>query len=48
MGPRQLLSWYFTVVNSLILQDLGMESYGLPKPDVLMRMIAGPSISAQR
>jgi AcrR family transcriptional regulator len=46
--PRQLLSWYFTVVNSLILQDLGTESYGLPEPDMLMRMLAGPSVQAQR
>jgi hypothetical protein len=45
--PRQMLSWYFTVVNSLILQGLGTEEYGLPKPDVLMRMLAGPSVSGQ-
>ena len=46
--PRQLLTWYFTVVNSVILQDLGTEKYGLPDPDMLMRMLAGPSMSAQR
>lgn len=45
--PRQLLSWYFTVVNSLLLQELGTETYGLPKPDMLMRMLAGPSVGAQ-
>jgi len=45
--PRRLLSWYFTVVNSLILQDQGTETYGLPQPDMLMRMLAGPAIGAQ-
>ena len=44
--PRQLLTWYFTVVNSLILQDLGTETHGLPTPDMLMRMLAGPAIRA--
>ncbi|TDF94692.1 TetR/AcrR family transcriptional regulator [Paenibacillus piri] len=38
--PRQLLSWYFSVVNSLILQELGTEEYGMPSADVLMRILA--------
>ncbi|WP_238590797.1 TetR/AcrR family transcriptional regulator [Paenibacillus beijingensis] len=38
--PRELLSWYFTVVNSLIMQELGIEKYGLPDTDVLMRILS--------
>jgi AcrR family transcriptional regulator len=45
--PRQTLAWYFTVVNSLILQDPGAGAHGLPSPDMLMRMLAGPAISAR-
>ncbi|AGA58963.1 transcriptional regulator [Thermobacillus composti KWC4] len=41
--PRQLLAWYFTVINSLILQDPGKDAHGLPPADMLMRMLAGPS-----
>lgn len=37
--PRQLLSWYLSVVNSLILQEQGDEEYGFPDVDVLMRML---------
>lgn len=38
--PRELLSWYFTVIHSLLMQELGTEEYGLPSPDVLMRILA--------
>ncbi|WP_433943805.1 TetR/AcrR family transcriptional regulator [Paenibacillus sp. SN-8-1] len=38
--PRQLLSWYFYVVNSLIMQELGTEEYGLPSVEMLMRILA--------
>ncbi|MBB6730156.1 TetR/AcrR family transcriptional regulator [Cohnella zeiphila] len=37
--PRQLLCWYMSVVNSLILQEQGDEEYGFPDIDVLMRML---------
>jgi hypothetical protein len=37
--PRQLLCWYMSVVNSLILQEQGEEEYGFPDVDVLMRML---------
>lgn len=37
--PRQLLCWYMSVVNSLILQEQGDEEYGFPDVDVLMRML---------
>ncbi|WNQ10686.1 TetR/AcrR family transcriptional regulator [Paenibacillus aurantius] len=37
--PRQLLCWYFSVVNSLILQEQGDEEYGFPDVDVLLRML---------
>jgi len=36
---RQLLCWYMSVVNSLILQEQGDEEYGFPDVDVLMRML---------
>lgn len=38
--PRQLLSWYFSVVNCIIMQELGTEEYGLPSADILMRILA--------
>ncbi|MCZ8522636.1 MULTISPECIES: TetR/AcrR family transcriptional regulator [Paenibacillus] len=38
--PRQLLSWYFFIINSLIMQEQDQEEYGLPDPGVLMRMLA--------
>ena len=38
--PRKLLSWYFTIVNSLLTQEQGDEEYGLPDVDVLMRILA--------
>lgn len=37
--PRQLLCWYMSVVNSLILQEQGDEEYGFPDVDVLMRIL---------
>jgi AcrR family transcriptional regulator len=37
--PRELLSWYFSIINSLILQEQGDEEYGLPGVDVLMRFL---------
>ncbi|WJH35420.1 TetR/AcrR family transcriptional regulator [Paenibacillus sp. CC-CFT747] len=37
--PRQLLCWYFSVVNSLILQEQGDEEYGFPDVDILLRML---------
>jgi AcrR family transcriptional regulator len=37
--PRQLLNWYLSVINSLILQEQGDEEYGFPDVDVLMRII---------
>lgn len=38
-NPRQLLCWYMSVINSLILQEQGGEEYGFPDVDVLMRML---------
>lgn len=37
--PRRLLSWYFSVVNSLILQEQGDEEYGFPDVDILLRIL---------
>ncbi|CAM3955519.1 TetR/AcrR family transcriptional regulator [Cohnella lubricantis] len=37
--PRQLLCWYISVINSLILQEQGEEEYGFPDVDVMMRML---------
>jgi AcrR family transcriptional regulator len=38
--PRKLLSWYFSIINSLVMQEQGDEEYGLPGVDVLMRILA--------
>ncbi|MGG1518311.1 TetR/AcrR family transcriptional regulator [Paenibacillus oryzisoli] len=38
-NPRQLLQWYFSVINSLILQEQGDEPYGFPDVAVLMRIL---------
>ncbi|MCW9133958.1 TetR/AcrR family transcriptional regulator [Bacillus paramycoides] len=38
--PRKLLSWYFTIVISLLTQEQGDEEYGLPDVEVLMRILA--------
>ncbi|MFF2448301.1 TetR/AcrR family transcriptional regulator [Neobacillus sp. NPDC058068] len=37
---RRMLSWYFTIINSLLTQDEVDEEYGLPDVDVLMRILA--------
>lgn len=38
--PRKLLTWYFTIVISLLTQEQGDEEYGLPDVEVLMRVLA--------
>lgn len=38
--PRKMLSWYFTIINSLLTQDEVDEEYGLPDVEVLMRILA--------
>ncbi|NRD80180.1 TetR/AcrR family transcriptional regulator [Bacillus sp. BRMEA1] len=37
--PRRMLSWYFTIINSLLTQEEIDEEYGLPDVDVLMRIL---------
>ncbi|WP_445493066.1 TetR/AcrR family transcriptional regulator [Niallia sp. 03133] len=37
--PRRMLSWYFTIINSLLIQDEVDEEYGLPDVDVLIRIL---------
>ncbi|MBU8919202.1 TetR/AcrR family transcriptional regulator [Bacillus sp. FJAT-29953] len=37
--PRRMLSWYFTIINSLLTQDEIDEEYGLPDVDVLIRIL---------
>ncbi|MDR9857005.1 TetR/AcrR family transcriptional regulator [Paenibacillus sp. VCA1] len=37
--PRKILSWYLTILNSLIVQDEVDEKYGLPDADTLMRFL---------
>lgn len=37
--PRELLSWYFYIINSLLMQDVGEEKYGIPNVSVLMRIL---------
>ncbi|WP_141434435.1 TetR/AcrR family transcriptional regulator [Bacillus sp. 03113] len=37
--PRKMLSWYFTIINSLLTQDEVDEEYGLPDVVVLMRIL---------
>ncbi|MBO0960877.1 TetR/AcrR family transcriptional regulator [Neobacillus sp. MM2021_6] len=37
--PRRMLSWYFTVINSLLTQEEIDEEYGLPDVDVLLRIL---------
>ncbi|WP_066399526.1 TetR/AcrR family transcriptional regulator [Neobacillus mesonae] len=37
--PRRILSWYFTIINSLLTQEEMDEEYGLPDVDVLMRIL---------
>ncbi|KIL37842.1 TetR family transcriptional regulator [Gordoniibacillus kamchatkensis] len=38
-NPREMLSWYFMIVHSLILQAKGDEEFGLPPAKVLMRVL---------
>lgn len=38
--PRKLLTWYFTIVISLLTQQQEEEEYGLPDVEVLMRILA--------
>lgn len=37
--PRKMLSWFFTIINSLLTQDEVDKEYGLPDVDVLMRIL---------
>ncbi|OIK11797.1 TetR family transcriptional regulator [Bacillus sp. MUM 116] len=37
--PRRMLSWYFTIINSLLTQEEIDEEYGLPDVDVLIRIL---------
>lgn len=38
--PRKLLTWYFTIVISLLTQEQEEVEYGLPDVEVLMRILA--------
>lgn len=37
--PRRMLSWFFTIINSLLSQDEVDDEYGFPDVDVLMRIL---------
>ncbi|MBS4196429.1 TetR/AcrR family transcriptional regulator [Lederbergia citri] len=37
--PRKMLSWYFTIINSLLTQEKIDEEFGLPDADVLIRIL---------
>ncbi|CRK82754.1 TetR/AcrR family transcriptional regulator [Neobacillus massiliamazoniensis] len=37
--PRKLASWYFFIINSICIQEVEKEEYGLPSIDVLMRIL---------
>lgn len=37
--PRELLTWYLNIINSLIMQEQENEEYGFPSVDILMRII---------
>ncbi|WP_088011083.1 TetR/AcrR family transcriptional regulator [Gottfriedia acidiceleris] len=37
--PRRMMSWFFTIINSLLSQDEVDDEYGLPDVDVLMRIL---------
>ncbi|MED3562773.1 TetR/AcrR family transcriptional regulator [Bacillus xiapuensis] len=37
--PRRMLSWYFTIINSLLTQEEIDDEYGLPDVDVLIRIL---------
>ena len=38
-NPRQLLSWYFHIVNCLIVSEHGYQEYGLPDVDTIIRIL---------
>jgi len=38
-NPRQLLSWYFHMVNCLIVSEYEYQEYGLPDIDTIMRIL---------
>ncbi len=38
--PQKLLSWYFNIINSLIMQEIEKEAYGIPDTDRLMRFLS--------
>ncbi|MCX7747967.1 MAG: TetR/AcrR family transcriptional regulator [Clostridia bacterium] len=37
--PCRLASWYFSIVNSICMQEWGKEEYGMPSVEVLMRIL---------
>lgn len=37
--PRRMLTWYFTIINSLLTQEEIDEEYGLPDVEVLIRIL---------
>jgi AcrR family transcriptional regulator len=37
--PRQLLNWYFQIVNSLLMSEAEQEEYSVPDAEVLMRIL---------
>ncbi|PGL68948.1 TetR family transcriptional regulator [Bacillus sp. AFS055030] len=37
--PRKILVWYFNVINSLTIQDLVDNKFGLPSSDFLMKLL---------
>jgi len=38
--PEKLLAWYLYIVNSLIMEEVAQEAYGMPSVDYLMRLLA--------
>lgn len=38
--PMRLLAWYLHIVNSLIMEEVGKENYGMPNADYLMKFLA--------
>lgn len=38
-SPRQLLSWFFHIINCLIVSEHGYQDYGLPDVDTIMRIL---------
>ncbi|WP_096187550.1 TetR/AcrR family transcriptional regulator [Evansella halocellulosilytica] len=37
--PKKILSWYFSIIDSLIMCEIGNEEYGMPDVEMLIRMI---------